>query len=84
MREVKNQHILIKTPQYEIEFSDLCNKQYKKTLQLLNLIEGEFDVSMDDYQKLRKYILDLSNFTKRIPNMITEIVDCKGVDKHDY
>lgn len=66
--------ILIKTPQYEISFDDLCNKEYMKINNLMNIIESEFNVSMSDYQSLRHEILDISNFVKRLPDMISEVV----------
>lgn len=66
--------ILFKTPQYEIEFKDLCEKEYKKINNLLNFIECEFSTNMDRHQELRHEILDISNFIKRLPDMMSEVV----------
>lgn len=66
--------VLIKTPQYEIEFSDLCNKEYMKINNLLTLIENEFSTEMNAHPELRHEILDISNFIKRLPDMISEVV----------
>lgn len=65
--------ILIKTPQYEITFSDLCNKEYMKINNLLTLIENEFSTDMNNHQELRHEILDISNFIKRLPTMVSEV-----------
>ena len=66
--------IIIKTPQYEIELCDLCNKEYKKINNLLNRIETEFSIDMNKHQELRHEILDISNFIKRLPDMISEVI----------
>lgn len=66
--------VLIKTPKYEIEFSDLCKKEYMKINNLLTLIEKEFSTDMNNHPELRHEILDISNFIKRLPNMISEVV----------
>lgn len=66
--------ILVKTPQYEIEFNDLCQKEYKKINNLLSMIETEFSTDMNRHQNLRHEILDISNFIKRLPEMISEVV----------
>ena len=67
-------NILLKTPLYEIEFTDLCQRQYKKINSLLTLIEQEFDTDMNSHQELRHEILDISNFIKRLPDMVSEVV----------
>lgn len=66
--------ILIKTSQYEIELNDLCQKEYRKINNLLSLIENEFNTDMNSHQKIRHEILDISNFIKRLPNMISEVI----------
>lgn len=71
---MKNQ-ILIKTPQNEMDLSLLCEKQYKKINFLLNAIEKEFDTDMNNHQDLRHEILNISNFIKRLPTMISEVVN---------
>lgn len=67
-------NILIKTPQYEIDFTDLCNKECSKINGLLTFIEKEFDTRMSEHQELRHEILDISNFIKRLPSMISEVL----------
>lgn len=66
--------IVIKTPQCEIDFADLCNKEYKKINNLMNLIEQEFSTELNHHQELRHEILDISNFIKRLPSMISEVI----------
>lgn len=74
----KNKHnIFVKTPQYEILLEDLCEQQYQKTVNLLALIEKEFDTTMHDHQKLRSEILNLSNFTRRIPQMVEDVIEVR-------
>jgi len=70
-----SKNILIKTPQYEIDFADLCNKECLKINGLLTYIEKEFKVQMSDHQELRHEILDISNFIKRLPSMISEVAN---------
>jgi hypothetical protein len=72
-KKIKNA-IFIKTPQYETSLDDLCKNQYKKINELMTLIEKEFNTSMHNHPELRGKILDISNFTLRIPDMISEII----------
>ena len=72
---MKKHKILMKVPQYEISFEDLCLKQYKKINSIMNEIEKTFDVDLNDYQELRHQILDISNFIKRLPNTVSEVVE---------
>ena len=67
--------ILVKTPQYEITFENLCDKEYQKINNLMNLIEKEFNVDMNNYQQIRHEILDISNFIKRLPIMVSEVAN---------
>lgn len=67
--------ILFKTPKCEINFPDLCEKEYKKINHLMNLIEKEFSTDLNAHQELRHEILDISNFIKRLPSMVSEVVD---------
>lgn len=69
-----NKSIIVKTPQYEIELCDLCNKEYKRINNLLKIIETEFATDMNKHQELRHEILDISNFIKRLPGMISEVI----------
>lgn len=71
---MKKQNILIKTPQYEIDFTELCSKECNKINGLLSFIEKEFDTEMSEHPELRHEILDISNFIKRLPNMISEVI----------
>ena len=71
---MSKQKILIKTPQYEIDFTELCNKECNKINGLLSMIEKEFETEMSEHQELRHEILDISNFIRRIPNMISEVI----------
>jgi hypothetical protein len=66
--------ILIKTPQCEINFDDLCMKEYQKINYLMALIEKEFDTDMNSHQDIRHEILDISNFIKRLPSMVSEVI----------
>jgi len=66
--------ILIRTPQCEIDFDNICNKEYQKINSLMNLIEKEFDTDMNQHPDIRHEILDISNFIKRLPTMISEVV----------
>jgi hypothetical protein len=66
--------ILMKTPQYELNFQDLCNKEYQKINHLMSLIENEFSTDMNNHPEVRHEILDISNFIKRLPTMISEVI----------
>jgi len=71
---MKNNNILIKTPQCEMSLKDLCNKEYLKINYLMGMIEKEFNISLHDYPELRGAILDISNFIKRIPDYKKEVL----------
>lgn len=66
--------ILIKTPDREISLGDLCTKEYQKINNLMNLIEREFDTDMNMHPSIRHEILDISNFIRRLPAMVSEVV----------
>lgn len=66
--------ILIKTPDREISLVDLCTKEYQKINNLMNLIEREFDTDMNMHPSIRHEILDISNFIRRVPAMVSEVV----------
>ena len=66
--------ILIKTPDREISLVDLCTKEYQKINNLMNLIEREFDTDMNLHPSIRHEILDISNFIRRLPAMVSEVV----------
>jgi hypothetical protein len=67
--------ILIKTPQCEINFDDLCDKEYQKINNLMNLIEKSFSTDMNKHPEIRHEVLDISNFIKRLPSMISEVIE---------
>ncbi len=67
--------ILFRTPQYEVDFETLCETQYKYIIELLGLIEQEFNTSMHEHPELRHKILDISNFIRRLPSFISEVFD---------
>ena len=71
---ISNKKILIKTPNCEITFDDLCKKEYLKINNLMHMIEKQFDISLHDYPELRGEILNISNFIKRIPYLQREIM----------
>lgn len=66
--------ILIKTPDREISLGNLCAKEYQKINNLMNLIEREFDTDMNLHPSIRHEILDISNFIRRLPDMVSEVV----------
>lgn len=66
--------ILIKTPQCEIDFVNLCEKEYQKINGLMSIIEKEFSTDMNNHPEIRREILDISNFIKRLPVMVSEVV----------
>lgn len=67
--------ILVRTPTCETDFVDLCNKEYRKINNLMNIIEDEFDTDLNNHQNLRHEILDISNFIRRLPSMISEVIE---------
>jgi|GEM_PF-2762761 len=72
--------ILIKSQIGEMSFNFMCDKESRRINAILNMIEKEFNTSMGDHPELRKYLLDTSNFIKRLPSYISEIVDIKDGD----
>ncbi len=71
----KNEKVLLQVPVTgEISLNDVCNKEHKKLRSLLYLLEEEFNTKMTEHPEIRKFILDSSNFIKRIPDMVSEIV----------
>ena len=72
---MKKENILLQIPMTgEITLEDVCNRECKKLRSLLYLLEKEFDTKMSDHLKIRKFILDSSNFIQRIPTVISEVV----------
>ena len=75
MIKIKKENILVMTPSgCEISLGHLCNKEYLKINNLMHMIEREFKISLHDYPDLRKEILNISNFIKRIPYLKTDIL----------
>ena len=67
-------NIIIKTPQGEMDLEFYCKKQYKRINLIMKMIEEQFGVSLStDCPELRHEILDISNFTKRLPSMVNEV-----------
>jgi len=71
---INNKKILIKTPNCEMSFDDLCKKEYLRINHLMHMIEKQFDISLHDYPELRGEILNISNFIKRIPYLPKDIL----------
>lgn len=72
---MKKNNILLQIPvSGEMTLEDVCNKEYRKLRSLLYLLEEEFDTKMSDHPNIRKFILDSSNFIRRIPLEISEVV----------
>ncbi len=72
---MKKDNVLLRVPVTgEISLEDVCEKEYRKLRSLLYLLEEEFDTEMRDHPQIRKFVLDSSNFIRRIPEMISEII----------
>lgn len=72
---MKKDNVLLKVPiTGEISLDDVCEREYRKLRSLLYLLEEEFDTKMIKHPEIRKFILDSSNFIRRFPDMISEIV----------
>ena len=79
---MKKQTIILDIPiTGEAELKFVCDKECKKLYSLLYVIENELNINLKDYPNIRKEILDSSNFIKRIPNMISDIVYTEVGDK---
>lgn len=79
----KESRILFKTPQAEMEFADLCTTQYMRINELMNMIEREFETSMHEHYDIRNRILDTSNFVRRLPDMISEVIEIEVAEYED-
>lgn len=64
----------------EVELKFACDRECKNLHSLLYLIEKELNISLKNYPNIRKQILDSSNFIKRLPDMVNEIVVTKVGD----
>ena len=68
-------NIIVKTPQGEMDLEFYCQKQYKRINLIMKMIEERFEVSLStDCPELRHEILTISNFTRRLPLMINEVI----------
>lgn len=56
----------------ETEFVCFCQGQANNINSLLTMIEFEFNTKMSDHQDIRRKILDISNYIKRLPEIILE------------
>ena len=75
--------ILVKTPSSEKTFEHCCNQHYKRVNMLLKLIEDEFNTDMNKHPELRHAILDVSNFIRRLPSMVSEVVQFEHANRLD-
>lgn len=70
----KHKCIFIKTPQGEMNFNTFCDIEYKRLLRLMSMIENEFNTELSNHYEIRNEILDTSNFIKRLPTMVSEVM----------
>lgn len=77
--------ILLRVPVTgEVELSYACDRECKNLHSLLYVIENELNINLKDYPNIRKQILDSSNFIKRLPEMIDDVITTKvGDNKND-
>lgn len=67
--------IYIITPQNcEMSLEKICYREYCKINNLMNMIESQLSVSLDDYPDLRHEILNISNFIRRLPQCVSEVL----------
>ena len=62
--------LILKTPKGEMSLEYWLNDEYKRVNNILSLIEKEFDTDMNEHEELRNYILDTSNYIKRLNKYI--------------
>ena len=68
---MKNQ-IVIKDSLGIMDLNYWAEKEYKRVILIMKLIEETFSVDLNNYPELRKSILDTGNYIRRIPSMILE------------
>lgn len=67
--------MLIKTPKGEMNITYFCEMEYKRINTIMKLIEDEFGESLTiSHPELRSFILDISNYIRRLPEMISEVL----------
>jgi len=69
--------IIIKNSLGEMDLEYWAEKEYKRILLIMKLIEESFSIDLNNYQQLRKSILDTSNYVRRLPSTISECVIIK-------
>jgi hypothetical protein len=67
-------NILIKNSLGEMEIKTWAEKEYKRVMLIMKLIEETFLVDLNNYPELRKSILDTGNYIRRLPSMVSEII----------
>jgi hypothetical protein len=67
-------NILIKNNVGEMDITYWAEKEYKRVILIMKLIEETFSVDLNKYPDLRKSILDTGNFIRRLPSTISEII----------
>lgn len=78
---MKNQ-IIIKNSLGEMDINFWAEKEYRRVVLIMKLIEDTFSVDLNKYPELRKSILDTGNFIRRLPSTISEIIEVKD-DRSD-
>ena len=73
-------NIIIKNSLGEMDIEFWAEKEYKRVLLIMKLIEDAFSVDLNNYPELRKSILDTSNFIRRLPSTIQECIVLKDGD----
>jgi hypothetical protein len=63
-----------------MDISFWAEREYRRVLSIMHLIENTFSVDLNDYPELRKSILSTGNFIRRLPFTISEIVVIKDGD----
>lgn len=75
MNDKNKKDIYIITPQNcEMSLEKICYREYCKINNLMTLIEKEFSVSINDHPELRHEILDISNYIRRLPQLVSEVL----------
>ena len=73
---MKNQ-IVIKDSLGIMDLNYWAEKEYKRVILIMKLIEETFSVDLNNYPELRKSILDTGNYIRRLPTTISECIEVK-------
>jgi len=73
-------NIIIKNSLGLMDISFWSEREYKRVMLIMKLIEDTFSVDLNDYPELRKSILDTGNFIRRLPSTISEIIQIRDGD----